>query len=141
MSSKEPDEKYQGKSEFEYILSAASSKEIPLQDLKISEYKKLEESSGSKSKLLEDNSEERTSLKIEHSSEEKEFQLAEEKSDSKWDCFACGQQNFATSVFTQFFILSERAFKNFIRNLFLFPAHIILCILLGLFLGGVSYNT
>ena len=48
--------------------------------------------------------------------------------------------NFATSFYFQFYVLCKRAFKVFIRNLTLFPAHLIAAIILGLGLGIVFFK-
>jgi hypothetical protein len=47
---------------------------------------------------------------------------------------------YATSFLNQFYYLSLRAFFNFIRNFYLFPAHFLSAIFVGLLLGTVNYK-
>lgn len=47
---------------------------------------------------------------------------------------------YNTSFFTQFYYLTIRCLKNLIRNPFLLPGHLILCIVVGIGLGWVYYK-
>jgi hypothetical protein len=47
-------------------------------------------------------------------------------------------QRYPTSFFKQFYVLSIRAFKNFLLNPYLAPAHLIVCVVVGVILGWVS---
>lgn len=47
---------------------------------------------------------------------------------------------YNTSIYNQLQVLSVRAFKNFMRNLFLFPGHVLFSVAMGLILGGIFYK-
>ena len=47
---------------------------------------------------------------------------------------------YATSFYTQLYVLSKRAFHNFYRNFYLMPAHYLSAIIMGLLLGTIYYQ-
>ncbi|KAG2373890.1 hypothetical protein C9374_011775 [Naegleria lovaniensis] len=49
-------------------------------------------------------------------------------------------EEYATSFYTQLFVLSKRCFQNFYRNLYLMPAHYASAIIMGLLLGIVYFQ-
>lgn len=66
---------------------------------------------------------------------EEQFKLIEKLPDVT---STLGNQWYPTSFFKQFYVLSIRAFKNFLLNPFLAPAHLIVCAVVGVVLGWVS---
>jgi len=54
--------------------------------------------------------------------------------------YATSDGGYMTSFYKQFFVLAARSFKNFVRNFFLFPAHLIFAVFMGLFMGFVFYQ-
>jgi hypothetical protein len=75
---------------------------------------------------------------IKEEEEEEENKLKKEKKIIEIDDGIQPLLPFATSFLNQFYYLSKRSFSNFIRNIFLFPAHFISSILVGLLLGAVN---
>jgi hypothetical protein len=54
--------------------------------------------------------------------------------------YASNNGYYITSVYKQLVILSTRSFRNFIRNIFLFPGHFLFSIFMGLTLGFIFYK-
>jgi hypothetical protein len=48
---------------------------------------------------------------------------------------------FLTSFFKQFWVLSKRNMKNFFLNPFLLPLNLLVCVIVGLSIGNLLFNT